>query len=146
MHNSIPECASITNISIAMAMPIHVKPFEKKVFEEVIFLPKYHQNPQVLKRQSVEKKREKNDWKEKKEKGKRERKRKSPSVSSNKGEVNIPRVEKHVNLKNLFWCDFLPLHHTISKPFPKSLRKFSYLFLDHLLTWQYTWVELYPFS
>jgi hypothetical protein len=35
-------------------MPLHVKPFEKKVFEEVIFLLKYHQNPHVLKRQSIE--------------------------------------------------------------------------------------------
>jgi hypothetical protein len=35
------------------------KPFEKKVFEEVIFLLIYHQNPQVLKRRSIEKKREK---------------------------------------------------------------------------------------
>jgi hypothetical protein len=26
-------------------MPFHVKPFEKKVFEEVIFLLKYHQTP-----------------------------------------------------------------------------------------------------
>jgi hypothetical protein len=41
-----------------MTMPFHVKPFEKKVFEEVIILLKYHQNPQVLKRWSI-KKREK---------------------------------------------------------------------------------------
>jgi hypothetical protein len=42
-----------------MNMPLHVKPFKKKVFEEVIFLLKYHQNPQVLKRRNIEKKREK---------------------------------------------------------------------------------------
>jgi hypothetical protein len=39
--------------------------------------------------------------KEKKEKGKRGRK-KAPRVSSNKGEVNILRGEKHINFKNLF--------------------------------------------
>jgi hypothetical protein len=43
-----------------MTMPLHVKPFEKKVFEEVNFLLKYHQNPHVLNRQSIENKREKN--------------------------------------------------------------------------------------
>jgi hypothetical protein len=48
-------------------MPFHVKPFEKKAFEEVIFLLKYHQNPQFLKRRSIEK-REKVLKKEKKEK------------------------------------------------------------------------------
>jgi hypothetical protein len=29
-----------------MTMPFRVIPFEKKVFEEVVFLLKYHQNPQ----------------------------------------------------------------------------------------------------
>jgi hypothetical protein len=52
-------------------MPFHVKPFEKKVSKEVIFLLKYHQNPHVLKRRSTEKKRENVLKKEKKkEKGK----------------------------------------------------------------------------
>jgi hypothetical protein len=55
MHNSTPEYASNTTISTIMTMPFHVKPFEKKVFEEVIFLLKYHQTPQVLKRRSIEK-------------------------------------------------------------------------------------------
>jgi hypothetical protein len=59
----------------------------------VIFLLKYHQNPQVLKRQSIEKR----EKKKKKEKGKRGRKRKAPRVSSNKGEVNILRGEKYFN-------------------------------------------------
>jgi hypothetical protein len=49
-------------------MPFHVKPFEKEVFEEVIFLLKYYQNPQVLKRRSIEKKRKSIDKKRKKEK------------------------------------------------------------------------------
>jgi hypothetical protein len=59
MHNSILEYASTASISTVMTMPFHVKPFEKKVFEEVIFLFKYHQNPQVLKRQSIEKREKK---------------------------------------------------------------------------------------
>jgi hypothetical protein len=45
VHNSIPEYASIVSISTVMTMSFHVKPFEKKVFEEVIFLLKYHPNP-----------------------------------------------------------------------------------------------------
>jgi hypothetical protein len=59
MHNTISEYASTASISTVMTMPFHVKPFEKKVFEEVIFLLKYHQNFQVIKRRSIEKKREK---------------------------------------------------------------------------------------
>jgi hypothetical protein len=64
MHNSIPEYASTASISTVMTMPFDVKPFEKKVFKEVIFLLKYHQNPQVLKRRSIEKKREKEKFQE----------------------------------------------------------------------------------
>jgi hypothetical protein len=54
-----------------MTTPFHVKPFEKKFFKEVIFLLKYHRNPQVLKRGSIEKKRksiEKRKKEEEKEK------------------------------------------------------------------------------
>jgi hypothetical protein len=36
----------------------------------------------------------------KRKRGKRGRKRKAPRVSSNKGEVNILRGEKHFNFKN----------------------------------------------
>jgi hypothetical protein len=45
-----------------------------------------------------------------------------------KGEVNILREEKHFNFKNSFFYDSIPpppLHHSISKTFSKSLRKFS---------------------
>jgi hypothetical protein len=77
MHNSIPEYASTASISLVMTMPLHVKPFEKKVFEEVSFLLKYHQNPQVLKKWSIEKReREKLLKKEKREKKEKKRKKK----------------------------------------------------------------------
>jgi hypothetical protein len=102
MHNSIPEYASTASISTVMTMPFDVKPFEKKVFKEVIFLLKYHQNPQVLKRQSIEKKRKSIEKRKNEKRKKRGRKRKVPRVSSNKGEVNILRGEKHFNFKNLF--------------------------------------------
>jgi hypothetical protein len=59
-----------------MTMPFHIKPLEKTIFEEVIFLLKYHQNPQVLKRWSIEKKRENVLKKEKKEKKEKKRKKK----------------------------------------------------------------------
>jgi hypothetical protein len=89
-----------------MTMPFHVKPFEKKVFEEVIFLLKYHQNPpsprETEHRKKERKSIEKREKKKKKEKGKRGRKRKAHRVSSNKGEVNILRGEKHFHIKNLF--------------------------------------------
>jgi hypothetical protein len=57
-----------------MTMPFHVKPFEKKVFKEVIFLLKYHQTPHVLKRRSIEKRERKGI--EKREKRKRKKKEK----------------------------------------------------------------------
>jgi hypothetical protein len=82
MHNSIPEYASTASISLVMTMPLHVKPFEKKVFEEVSFLLKYHQNPQVLKKWSIEKReREKLLKKEKREKKEKKRKKKKSSKS-----------------------------------------------------------------
>jgi hypothetical protein len=59
----------------------------------VIFLLKYHQNPQETEHRKKEKKRE-NVLKKR-----RGRKRKAPRVSSNKGEVNILRGEKHFHFK-----------------------------------------------
>jgi hypothetical protein len=76
VHNN-PEYASTASISTVMTMPLHVKPFEKKIFKEVIFLLKYQQNPQVLKRRSIEKKERKVFKKEEKEKGKKRKKKKS---------------------------------------------------------------------
>jgi hypothetical protein len=67
----------------------------------VIFSSNIIKNPQVLKRQSRKKKSfEKRERKERKRK--RGRKRKAPRVSSNKGEINILRGEKHFNFKNPF--------------------------------------------
>jgi hypothetical protein len=107
VYNSIPEYVSTASISTVMTMPFHINPFEKKVFEEVIFLLKYHQNPEVLKRWSIEKKErksiEKKRQKKKKGKGKRGRKRKAPRVSSNKGEVNILRGEKNTSTSKIFF-------------------------------------------
>jgi hypothetical protein len=62
---------------------------------------------------------------EHRKKRKRGRKRKAQRVSSNKGEVNILRGEKHFNFKNIFlmWFHFLPLHHTISKTLFKIIEK-----------------------
>jgi hypothetical protein len=111
-----------------MRPPPVYKSHLKRSFWKSDFLLKYHQNPQVLKRQR--------------------KKRKAPKVSSNKGKINILRGEGHFNFKNPFWYDpiFSPSIIPFQKPFPKSLRKFSELFLDHPLAWQYTWLELYPFS
>jgi hypothetical protein len=57
----------------------------KRSFSRNDFLLKYHQNPS------------RNRAKKKKRKRK-----KAPRVSSNKGEVNILRWEKHFDFKNLF--------------------------------------------
>jgi hypothetical protein len=66
VHTTTPEYASTACISTVLTMPFYVKPFEKKVFEEVFFLLKYHQNLQVFKRRNIEK-REKVLKKEKEE-------------------------------------------------------------------------------
>jgi hypothetical protein len=57
---------------------------------------------------------------------KREKEKRAPKVSSNKGEVNILRGERHFNFKNPFRCDliFSPSSIPFQKSFPKSLRKF----------------------
>jgi hypothetical protein len=122
VHNFIPEYASTASISTVMTMAFHVKPFEKKVFEEVIFLLKYHRNPQVFKRWSIEK-REKY-WKKRKKEKERKRKRKVLRVSSNKGEVNILRGEKTFQLHNSFFMWFSPPSFPFQKPFLKLLRNF----------------------
>jgi hypothetical protein len=52
--------------------------------------------------------------KEKKEKERKSgRRRKAPRVSSNKGELNILRGDKHFNFKNLFliWISPLSSYH-----------------------------------
>jgi hypothetical protein len=61
------------------------------------------------------------------EKKERDRKRKAPSVSSNKGEVNILRGKIRFNFKNPFQCDpiFSSSIIPFQKPFRNSLRKFS---------------------
>jgi hypothetical protein len=92
-----------------MAMSFNVKPFERKVFEEVIFFLKYHQTPPSPLETEHRKKERKKYWKKgKREKEKRGRKRKAPRVSSNKGEVNILRGEKHFNFKSLLLMWFSP--------------------------------------
>jgi hypothetical protein len=116
-----PQLPHLYNHSLAMLACI--TPFQnmrpppaywshlKRSFWRSDFLLKYHQNPQVLKRWSK----------------KRGRERKAPRVSSNKGEVNILRGEKYFNFKNPFRCDsiFSPSIIPFQKPFSKSLRKFS---------------------
>jgi hypothetical protein len=62
---------------------------------------------------------------EKEKKRRRGRKRRAPRVSSNKGEVNILRGEKHFNFKNLLFdvFHFLTLHHIISQILSKIIEK-----------------------
>jgi hypothetical protein len=45
-----------------MTMPFHATPFEKKVFEEVIFLLKYHQNPPSPQEMEHKKRRERKNY------------------------------------------------------------------------------------
>jgi hypothetical protein len=96
----------------------------KRSFEEMIFSSNIIKTPKSSRW----------SWKKGREK-KKKRKRKDPKVSSNKGEVNILREERHFNFKIPFWCDliFSPSIIPFQKPFLKSLRKFSWLFLDHPL-------------
>jgi hypothetical protein len=112
----------------------------------VVFLLKYHQNPQETEHR---KKREKMYWKKEKKK-KRGRKRKAQRVSSNKGEANILRGEKYFNFKIFFlmWFHFLLLHHTISKNPSKIIEKvFLTLFgPSFILAIHITWVVPFFFT
>jgi hypothetical protein len=78
-----------------MTIPFYLK----RNFEEVIFLLKYHQTPQEMEHRKRKKERENVLNKENK---KKEEEKKAPRVSSNKGEVNILRREKHFNIKIYF--------------------------------------------
>jgi hypothetical protein len=82
-----------------MAMPFHVKPFEKS-FSRSDFSPQISSKPPSPQETEHRKKREKVLKKRKRKK--RGRKRKAPRVSLNKGEVNTLRGEIHFNFKNLF--------------------------------------------
>jgi hypothetical protein len=90
----------------------------------VIFLLKYHQNPQGAEHRT--KKRENVLKKEKKKKNDEEEKKLQES-SQIKEEVNILRGEKHFNFNDPFLCDSVcsPSIIPFEKIFPKSLRKFS---------------------
>jgi oligoribonuclease NrnB/cAMP/cGMP phosphodiesterase (DHH superfamily) len=65
----------------------------KEVFEEVTFSSNIIKTPRVLKRRSKGRERERK---------RKKRKKGALIVSSNKGEVNILRGEKHFNFKNPF--------------------------------------------
>jgi hypothetical protein len=97
-----------------MTMPFHVMPFEKR------FLKKWF-SPQISSKPPSPQEME---YRKKEEKGKR---KKSPRVSSNKRGSQYFERRKTLQHRRSFlmWFHFLTLHHTISKPFPKSLRKFS---------------------
>jgi hypothetical protein len=89
----------------------------KGIFEEVIFLLKYHQNPQET--EYRKKKREK-------EKIEEEKKKLQESLQI-KGK-SIFYVDKNTTTsKSSFWCDsiFSPSIIPFQKPLPKSLRMFS---------------------
>jgi hypothetical protein len=114
MHNSIPEYASTTSISIVMTMPFHVMPFEKR------FLRKWF-SPQISSKPPSPHKTEQRKKREKKE----EKLEESLQI---KGKLIFWEEKKHFNFKkSFFWCDsiFSPSITEIQKPFPKSLRKFS---------------------
>jgi hypothetical protein len=97
-------------------MSSHLK---RSFWRSVVFLLGYHQNPQVLKRRSIEKKREKKEEKEK------EGKPKAPRVSSNKRGSQYFERRKTIQLQKSFlmWFHFLPLHLTISKTLSKIIEK-----------------------
>jgi hypothetical protein len=95
-------------------MPFHVMPFETK-FLKKWFSPQISSKPPSP--QETEQKEKIIEKREKRKNRKRERKRKAPRVSSNKGEVNILREEKHFNFKNPFWCDSIFSPSIIEKVF-----------------------------
>jgi hypothetical protein len=95
LHNSTPEYSSTIDIH---TQPVHSISFEKKFLKKWFLSSKYHQNPQVLKRRSIEK-REREREEEKVLKKGREKLQKSLQI---KGEVNILEGGKYFNHENPF--------------------------------------------
>jgi hypothetical protein len=61
--------------------------------------------------------------KEKKEKEREKGKEKPQEYLQIKGKSIFWEEKKHFNFKKSFLCDFLPLHHTISKTLSKIIEK-----------------------
>jgi hypothetical protein len=76
VYNSISEYTTTTNISTVINMPFYVKPFEKKVFEEVTFFSNIIKTLKSS-RDGAEKKGRKVLKKEKERKTKKRKKKKS---------------------------------------------------------------------
>jgi hypothetical protein len=111
----------------------------KRGFWRSDFLLKYHQNPQVLKTWSIEKRAEKEEEKEKLQE--------SLQI---KGK-SIFWEEKNTSTSKIYflmWFYFLPLHHTISKTLSKIIEKvFLALFGPYFnLTIYITWVVSFLFT
>jgi hypothetical protein len=127
-------------------MSSHLK---RKFLNKWIFSSNIIKTPDILKRWGIDKKREKNIEKRRKRRKRKkvEEKEKLQVSLQIRGSQYSQRRKKHFNFKNLLLMWFSPpSSYHFKKPFPKSLRKFSELFLDHPLGLQYTWLVLYPFS
>jgi hypothetical protein len=129
-------------------MSFHVKPFEKEVFEEVIFLLKYHQKTPSPPETEHRRKRDKKYWKREKKKKKEKGKEKLQESLQIKGKSIFWEKKNTSTSKILFWCDFLLLHHTISKTLYKIIEK---VFLAHFgpsfsLVRYMTWVVPFLFT
>jgi hypothetical protein len=138
VHNFIPKYASTTSISIVMTIPFHVMLFEKRFLKKWFFL-KYHQNPQVLKRRSIEKREKKEEEKEKLQESLQI---KGKSIFWEEKNTSTSKISF------LMWFHFLPLYLTISKTLPKIIEKvFLALFGSSFnLAIYITWVVPFLFT
>jgi phosphosulfolactate synthase (CoM biosynthesis protein A) len=121
MHNPIPEYASTASISIVMTMPFHLK---RMFLNKWFFASNIIKTPQVLKRQSIKRRRER-EIIEKRKKEKDEGKEKLQESLQIKGK-SIFWEEKNTltsKISFLMWFHFVPLHHTISKTLSKTIEK-----------------------
>jgi hypothetical protein len=104
--------------TLNQSIPFHLKrSFWRSDFSPLISSkPLSPQDTEHRKRERE--KRKKKYWKKEK---------KAPRVSSNKRGSQYFKREKQLQLQKFFfiWFHFLPLHHTNSKTFSNSLRKFS---------------------
>jgi hypothetical protein len=85
---------------------------------------------------------------EHRKKKRKKKEKRALRVFSNKRGSHYFERRKALQLQRsiLMWFHFLPLHHTISKTLSKIIEKVFLALFDHRLAWQYTWLELYPFS
>jgi hypothetical protein len=126
--------------TLNQSIPFHLK----RSFWRNDFSPLISSKPSSP--QETEHREKERERKSKKRYWKKEREKLQESLQI-KGEVNILRGGKHFNFENPFYM--IPFSPPPSYHFENLFQTIEKVFITlfgHPLAWQYSWLELYPFS